>query len=71
MWGEVEIGAGDWVVADRDGMVVVPETDADTVVAAAQARARNEDTMFAALQAGATTVELLDLDESPIARGDQ
>ena len=68
-WGGVEIGPGDWVVADRDGMVVVPEADAESVVVAAQARARNEDTMFLALEAGSTTVELLGLDDSPIERG--
>ena len=45
------------------------EAEVDAVVAAARARARHEDTMFAALEAGATTIELLDLDDSPIRRG--
>jgi 4-hydroxy-4-methyl-2-oxoglutarate aldolase len=71
VWGDVQIGPGDWVVVDRDGMVVVSETDAQSVVAAAEARARNEATMFAALETGSTTVELLDLDDAAIERGNQ
>ena len=47
-------------------MVVVPRADVDTVLAAAQARTAKEAGLFEALQAGQTTIELLDLDPSPI-----
>jgi 4-hydroxy-4-methyl-2-oxoglutarate aldolase len=68
-WEGIEIRTGDWVVADRDGVVVLPEGERDAIVDAARTRARNEDAMFAALEAGSTTVELLGLDESPVERG--
>ena len=66
--GDVEIKAGDWVVGDRDGVVVVPAGSADDVVAAASARDAKEASMFTALRNGSTTVELLALDTSIIDR---
>ena len=59
---------GDWIVGDRDGVIVVPGGALDAVLAAGRARAEKEQAMFAALRAGQTTVELLDLDPSPITR---
>jgi 4-hydroxy-4-methyl-2-oxoglutarate aldolase len=62
------VTAGDWIVGDRDGVVVVPGGALDDVRAAGEARAAKEATMFDALRAGKTTLELLDLDASPVDR---
>ena len=64
--GGVSVVTGDWVVGDVDGVVVVPQHILDEVVAAGQARFDKEGEMFRSLNEGATTVELLDLDESLI-----
>jgi 4-hydroxy-4-methyl-2-oxoglutarate aldolase len=64
--GDVEVEAGDWIVGDVDGVVVVSRADVDAVLDAAQARTTKEAGLFEALQAGRTTIELLDLDPSPI-----
>ena len=64
--GDVEVDAGDWVVGDVDGVVVVPRDAVDDVLAAAQARTAKEAGLFDALNAGRTTIELLGLDPSPI-----
>ena len=58
--------AGDWVVADADGVVIVPGESLDDVLAAGRARAETEGGFFEALRGGATTLDLLDLDVSPI-----
>jgi 4-hydroxy-4-methyl-2-oxoglutarate aldolase len=60
--GDVDVEPGDWVVGDRDGVVVVPRDALDAVLAAGRARATKEAQMFADLRAGATTVDLLGLD---------
>jgi 4-hydroxy-4-methyl-2-oxoglutarate aldolase len=64
--GEVEVVAGDWVVGDVDGVTIVPGAALDAVLAAGRARAAHEDGFFTALRDGATTIELLDLDDGPI-----
>ena len=64
--GGVEVAQGDWVVGDVDGVTIVPAGALDDVLAAGQAREEKEAGFFAALEAGATTVELLDLDASLI-----
>jgi 4-hydroxy-4-methyl-2-oxoglutarate aldolase len=64
--GDVEVDAGDWIVGDVDGVVVVPRTSVDAVLAAAQSRTEREAGFIEALRAGTTTVELLGLDTSPI-----
>ncbi|HVN51968.1 MAG TPA: hypothetical protein VMT43_11070 [Acidimicrobiales bacterium] len=66
--GDVRVEAGDVVVGDADGVAVVPGGELDTVVAGAEAREAKEQAMFEALRAGATTLDLLDLDPSPITR---
>ncbi len=66
----VQVDPGDWVVGDVDGVVIVPGDRLAEVLAAGQARAAAEETYFDALRAGATTVELLGLDESLIRDGD-
>lgn len=64
--GGAEVAAGDWVVGDADGVTVVPEGQLAAVVEAGEAREAKEARMFEALEAGATTVELLGLDVNPI-----
>jgi 4-hydroxy-4-methyl-2-oxoglutarate aldolase len=60
--GGVEVGAGDWVVGDDDGVVVVPRDALDAVLAAGRARADKESRFFTELRGGVTTVDLLGLD---------
>ncbi len=62
--GGVEVSAGDWVVADVDGVTFVPRGALEDVVAAGRAREAKEAGFFAALREGATTVDLLGLDAS-------
>jgi 4-hydroxy-4-methyl-2-oxoglutarate aldolase len=64
--GDVDVELGDWVVGDTDGVVVIPGGELDAVLAAGRARADKEAGLFAALRAGATTLELLDLDPGPV-----
>ena len=66
--GDVDVRDADWIVGDRDGVTVVPHDALDDVLAAGRARADKEDAFFGDLRAGKTTVELLGLDTSPIAR---
>ncbi len=66
--GDVDVQTGDWVVADRDGVTVIPGDRLDAVLEAGQARADKEAAMFMKLRGGATTVELLGLDTSPVRR---
>jgi 4-hydroxy-4-methyl-2-oxoglutarate aldolase len=66
--GDVDVETGDWVVGDRDGVTVVPRSALEEVLAAGQARADKEAGMFERLRGGATTVELLGLDTSPVRR---
>jgi 4-hydroxy-4-methyl-2-oxoglutarate aldolase len=67
--GGVPVTAGDWVVADADGVVVIPGERLYVVIAAGQARAVKEEGLFTALREGRTTVELLELDTSLIVEG--
>jgi 4-hydroxy-4-methyl-2-oxoglutarate aldolase len=64
--GGVEVNSGDWVVGDGDGVVVVPGDALAEVVEAGRARAEKEAGYFTALRGGATTVDLLGLDVTPI-----
>ena len=64
--GGVTVHAGDVLVGDKDGVVVVPGASLDDVIGAARAREEKERGLFRALQAGQTTVELLDLDPGPV-----
>jgi 4-hydroxy-4-methyl-2-oxoglutarate aldolase len=54
----VRVCPGDLVVADDDGVIVVPRGDARQVVDAAQAKMRREDEVAAAIAAGASAWEL-------------
>jgi 4-hydroxy-4-methyl-2-oxoglutarate aldolase len=66
--GEVEVARGDWIIADADGVTVVPKAHLDDVLAAGRARAEKEQHYFAELRAGRTTIQLLALDDTPIER---
>jgi 4-hydroxy-4-methyl-2-oxoglutarate aldolase len=68
--GDIQVEQGDWIVADADGVTVVPRTKLDDVLDAGRAREAKEAKMFEALRAGRTTIELLGLDTSPITRDD-
>ncbi len=64
----VRVALGDWVVADADGVVIVPGGALEEVLRAGRARAAAEDGYFASLRAGQTTVDLLGLDDSLVQR---
>jgi 4-hydroxy-4-methyl-2-oxoglutarate aldolase len=66
--GDVDVAAGDVVVGDADGVTVIPGDQLATVLEAGEAREAKERAMFEQLRAGATTLELLGLDDSPIRR---
>ena len=68
--GDVPVQTGDWLVGDADGVTVVPAEQLDDVLAAGTDRAQGEQALFHALRAGKTTVELLDLDPTPIEDGE-
>jgi 4-hydroxy-4-methyl-2-oxoglutarate aldolase len=64
--GDVTVRTGDWLVGDADGVVAIAHDTLDEVMSAARSREAKELVMFDRLKAGATTVELLGLDISPI-----
>lgn len=64
--GGVSVAAGDWLVGDADGVAVVSAARVDDVLRAGRARVEKEEAMFIALRGGATTLELLGLDASPV-----
>jgi regulator of RNase E activity RraA len=66
--GGVRVNPGDWVVGDDDGVVVLPGADLERIIAAATAKADREPELIAAIEAGATTLEVLDLDDSSVQR---
>lgn len=59
--GDVPINRGDIVVADADGVVVIPHEDAQSVAASSAARVEKEHAVMAELRAGKSTVELFGL----------
>jgi 4-hydroxy-4-methyl-2-oxoglutarate aldolase len=52
---------GDWVVADADGVCVIPSAGLDATVGAAEARVAKEDGIREALRSGGTTIAVLGL----------
>jgi 4-hydroxy-4-methyl-2-oxoglutarate aldolase len=69
--GGVWVSAGDWVVADVDGVTFVPKQALMDVLAAGRAREAKEAGFFDSLRAGKTTVELLGLDASLVRESDR
>ena len=59
--GDVTVRAGDVVLGDRDGVVVVPSLDAAAVTEAAQRRVEAEAEVIRRLQAGESTLSIYDL----------
>lgn len=57
----IPVAAGDLVVADDDGIVILPADQVDRILAAGEARADKEAVMMEKLAQGATTLELLGL----------
>jgi 4-hydroxy-4-methyl-2-oxoglutarate aldolase len=64
--GGVRVATGDWLVADGDGVAVVPASAVDEVLSAGRAREEKERGLFVALRQGATTLDLLGLDSTPV-----
>ncbi|MEE1923324.1 dimethylmenaquinone methyltransferase [Pseudomonas sp. 148P] len=52
---------GDLVVADEDGVVILPQGEAARILAEGQARADKESVMMDAISGGRTTLELMNL----------
>lgn len=59
--GGITIHAGDLVIADDDGVVVVPSASAEAVVAESRARDAVEQNYFRRLRAGETTLAIYGL----------
>ena len=62
--GGVPVNPGDWIMGDRDGVVVIPRRNVTTVIAAAKAREAVEIALREGIAAGKSTVELLSLQSS-------
>jgi 4-hydroxy-4-methyl-2-oxoglutarate aldolase len=60
--GDMFVSPGDLVVGDRDGVVVIPSSQASAVIAAGREREDKESLMMDQLRAGRTTIDLLGLD---------
>ena len=58
--GRVTIEPGDWIVADDDGVVVVPQAVAVTVLAEAEEKAATESEIRAAVRNGMPPLEAYD-----------
>lgn len=57
----VPVAAGDWVVADDDGVIVLPAEVLERTLQAGEVRAMKEAVMMEKLQQGAKTLDLLGL----------
>ncbi|CAE6898011.1 MULTISPECIES: 4-carboxy-4-hydroxy-2-oxoadipate aldolase/oxaloacetate decarboxylase [Paraburkholderia] len=62
--GDVRINPGDIVIGDQDGVVVVPRDEVDDAIRSSQAREDKEEVFRARIRNGATTVELMGLEET-------
>lgn len=67
--GGVVVSPGDWIVADADGVVVLPTDELEAIVGRAAAKADREPAIIDGLRKGGTTMDLLGLDTSPVQRG--
>ena len=50
--GNVVIGAGDYILADRDGIVVIPRDDAESIIAKTEEVIRTESALRQAIRDG-------------------
>jgi 4-hydroxy-4-methyl-2-oxoglutarate aldolase len=55
--GGVSVARGDWIVADHDGIVVIPGNVAEDVITAAEEKAATENEIRAAVRAGTTPLD--------------
>jgi 4-hydroxy-4-methyl-2-oxoglutarate aldolase len=62
--GAVQVHDGDLVIADCDGVVVLPAADASAALAAAATREAKERDVLTRLRAGASTLEIYGLPET-------
>ncbi|MDC7699444.1 RraA family protein [Vogesella indigofera] len=62
IFGGVAVAAGDLVVADDDGVIIVPAAAVADTLQAGEARAAKESVMMSQLSQGATTLQLMGLD---------
>lgn len=60
--GDVLIHPGDIIVGDRDGLAVVAQSEVEMTIASSMAREEKEQKMRDAIENGASTVELMQLD---------
>jgi 4-hydroxy-4-methyl-2-oxoglutarate aldolase len=58
LMGDITVHAGDLVVGDGDGVVVLPQERADAIVQAGQQRERDEAAILERLKAGETTLSV-------------
>jgi 4-hydroxy-4-methyl-2-oxoglutarate aldolase len=61
MFTGIPVALGDLVVADGDGVIIVPATAAERTIVAGEARAAKEAEMMQRLAQGASTLELMNL----------
>jgi 4-hydroxy-4-methyl-2-oxoglutarate aldolase len=59
----VPVAAGDLVVADDDGVIIIPANEAERTIVAGEARLAKEAEMMRQLAQGASTLELMNLTE--------
>ena len=62
--GDVLIHPGDIIVGDRDGLVVVKQDEVEHAISSSLAREEKEASQRQAIEAGTTTVELLNLTDT-------
>jgi 4-hydroxy-4-methyl-2-oxoglutarate aldolase len=55
--GGVRVARGDWIVADRDGIVVIPGNVVEDVIGAAEAKAATENEIRAAVRDGTAPLD--------------
>ncbi|ADJ65927.1 RraA family protein [Herbaspirillum seropedicae] len=60
--GDVLIHPGDIIVGDRDGLAVVAQSEVEMTIASSMVREEKEQKMREAIENGASTVELMQLD---------
>ncbi|MBI7310131.1 dimethylmenaquinone methyltransferase [Pseudomonas aeruginosa] len=61
-----QVAAGDFVIADDDGVVIVPQAELQRTLREGEARAEKEARMMVALREGRTTVELMGLQRGDV-----
>jgi 4-hydroxy-4-methyl-2-oxoglutarate aldolase len=71
LFGGVMVRPGDLIFGDGDGLMVIEQERLDAVIAAAAARLRKEESIIEQLQAGRSTLELLNLPPLPAETGAQ